>query len=159
MIVAGTGHRPNKIGGFTTENFFNLVEVAERWLSENNPDKVISGMALGWDMALAQACINSKIPFVAAIPFKGQESKWSFSQKELYKSILKFAEEIVYVSKEGFSAQKMQKRNEWMVDRADVILAMWDGTMGGTYNCIRYAESKNKKIINLYEVYRNKQQI
>ena len=38
-----------------------------------------------------------------------------------------------------------------MVDNADVILALWNGTGGGTGNCIGYAEKQGKRIINLWD--------
>ncbi len=38
----------------------------------------------------------------------------------------------------------MQKRNEWMVDNCDMLVAVWDGTDGGTYNCIDYAKRMKK---------------
>jgi uncharacterized phage-like protein YoqJ len=46
----------------------------------------------------------------------------------------------------------MQIRNEWMVDNAHIVLALWDGSSGGTGNCIKYANRKsvNKPIINLW---------
>ncbi len=36
----------------------------------------------------------------------------------------------------------MQVRNEYMVDRADLVLALWNGTPGGTGNCVRYARTR-----------------
>lgn len=55
MILAVTGHRPNKLGGYSKQAYRKLVKIAEVNLKKLNPDKVISGMALGWDQALAQA--------------------------------------------------------------------------------------------------------
>ncbi|MNP85294.1 hypothetical protein D3C76_1849670 [compost metagenome] len=43
----------------------------------------------------------------------------------------------------------MQKRNEWMVDNSKFIISVWDGTKGGTGNCVKYAENKNKHISNI----------
>lgn len=40
----------------------------------------------------------------------------------------------------------MQKRNEWMVDRIDELLAIYNGTPGGTKNCIDYAKKLGKPI-------------
>ena len=34
-----------------------------------------------------------------------------------------------------------------MVDNADKVIAVWDGSKGGTYNCVKYAEKQNKEII------------
>lgn len=153
MTVAGTGHRPDKLGGYTNEAFLKLVNIAIEWLKENKPDKVISGMAMGWDQALALASVRLNIPLICAVPFKGQEREWSSSVQKFYFKLLNKASEVIYVSSSGYSAKKMQTRNEWMVNNCDIILAMWDESSGGTANCIEYAESKNKKIINLYEKY------
>ena len=37
----------------------------------------------------------------------------------------------------------MQKRNQYMVDKANNLIAVWDGTSGGTGNCIKYAQSQS----------------
>lgn len=152
MIIAGTGHRPDKLGGYTEDAYARLVSIATDYLKENQPSIVISGMALGWDQALAQAAIELHIPVIAAIPFLGQESRWPKESQSKYKALIEKCREVVIVSPGGFASFKMQKRNEYMVNRADVILAMWNGKAeGGTFNCISYAQKKGKKIVNLYD--------
>ena len=42
---------------------------------------------------------------------------------------------------------KMQTRNEWMVNHCDKLIAVWNGSDGGTGNCVNYAKSINKEII------------
>ena len=151
MKVAGTGHRPEKLGGYSKDIFNSLVLIAEKSLKSLKPTKVISGMALGWDQALAQASINLNIPLIAAIPFTNQDKVWIDSSKTYYKELLSKASEIVNVSNDNdYNIKYMQLRNEWMVDNCDVLLAMFDGTNGGTANCINYAEQKKKTIINVY---------
>lgn len=152
MIVAGTGHRPNKLGGYNNEAYLKLVEIAENWIKENKPTKVISGMAQGWDQALAQAAVNLGVPFIAAVPFEGQECKWSEKGRKYYHRLLSKAELVEYVCEEGYAPQKMQIRNQWMVNKCDMILAMWDGTSGGTANCLKYAYSQQKEVVNLHEL-------
>ena len=41
------------------------------------------------------------------------------------------------------------KRNEWMADNADVILAYVKYSHGGAFRALTYAQRKGKKIINL----------
>lgn len=41
----------------------------------------------------------------------------------------------------------MQKRNEYMVDHSDKVIAVWDGSKSGTKNCIDYAKKVGKDII------------
>lgn len=151
MIIAGTGHRPDKLGGYTEANFERLVTIAEKWLKGLKATKVISGMALGWDQALAQAAINLEIPLIAAIPFTNQAEVWSDKSKVYYQDLLNKVQEIVNVSgMDEYSVEYMQKRNEWMVDNCDILLAMFDESSGGTKNCVQYAELQNKRIVNVF---------
>lgn len=151
VVISGTGHRPDKLGGYGKTAFDKLVTIAKNFLIEENPDIVISGMALGWDQALAIAAIQLNIPFIAAVPFKGQESMWPRESQEFYRYILNRAHKVEVTSTGGYSPEKMQIRNKWMVDNSTKIAAMFNGSRGGTYNCIKYAEQVGKPIINLYD--------
>ena len=131
-IMAVTGHRPEKVGGYSDEASKRLTTFAEEMLKFYKPEAVITGMALGWDQAVAEACRQLNIPFIAAIPFKGQESKWPRESQVHYRELLSCAKEVVEVCQPGYAAWKMQRRNEWMVCRATRVLALWNGTSGGT---------------------------
>jgi uncharacterized phage-like protein YoqJ len=151
MIISGSGHRPHKLGGYDERTFSRLVELAAAALKKFQPDQVISGMALGWDMALAQAAIQLEVPFIAAVPFKGQESRWPEASQAQYRSLIGLASEVVTVSAGGFSTNKMQLRNIFMADRSDMALVLWDGSSGGTGNFVRYARSKpGFQMVNLW---------
>ncbi len=151
MIVAFTGHRPNKLGGYRTPNpiFRWVCWSIEEQLDFLNPSHAISGMAQGVDLWAAHICYRRKIPFTAAVPFVGQEKVWPEQARVRWEFLLGRAAKVEVVSKGGYSPDKMQKRNEWMVDHCDVLLAVWDGTSGGTGNCVHYAEKKKKQIIRI----------
>lgn len=151
MIIAGTGHRPEKLGGYSKQVADRLTDLAVAAIKQLKPSLVISGMALGWDTALAKAAIETKTWLLAAIPFKGQESKWPEQSKMEYCKLIERAHKAIVLFGEGYSPIKMQKRNEWMVDEADMILALWDGSSGGTSNCIEYANRVGKPIRNLWK--------
>ena len=153
MIVAGTGHRPNKLGGYGVKATARVIETARRSLEHLKPERVISGMALGWDQALAHAAIDLGIPFVAAVPFTGQELAWPAASQTAYRELLAQAAEVVIVSGGGYSAAAMQTRNIWMVDHCDHILALWNGTPGGTGNCIQYARRVKRPIANAWKLF------
>lgn len=53
------------------------------------------------------------------------------------------------VSDEEYKPWLMQKRNEYMVDLADKVIAVWDGSKSGTANCVKYAEKTGKGIIRI----------
>lgn len=151
LIIWGTGHRPSKLGFWTYKEFPELIRFAEQNLRNYNPQKVISGMALGWDQALAHAALNLDIPLVAAVPFKGFETRWPQLEQDKLSEILSRAQDVVYVSKPGYAAWKMQKRNEWMVDNGTLGFVLWDGSKGGTANCVIYAHKKGAEMVDLWD--------
>jgi uncharacterized phage-like protein YoqJ len=87
---------------------------------------------------------------IAAIPFLGQETAWPAISVDLYNSLLTEPKiERYYVCEPGYHPQKMQIRNEWMVDNCDKLIAIWDGSKGGTGNCVRYAKKAGREIIRI----------
>lgn len=154
MIICGTGHRPDKLGGYGDEVFNKLVSVArEYFTAEGYIKKVISGGALGWDQAIAQAAIDLNIPLALALPFPDFDSRWPEKSRAFLGQLSGQAEEVHFVCEAGYAPWKMQQRNEWMVDNAEGVVALWNGTNGGTGNCIKYATKVGKPIINLWESY------
>jgi uncharacterized phage-like protein YoqJ len=150
VILTATGHRPAKLGGYGEDIRERLVGLANDSLGRLAPQRVITGVALGWDQAVAEAAILRGLPFTAAIPFEGQEKVWPAASQQRYKEILRKAAEVTYVSPPGYAGWKMMERNKWMVDRADVVLALWDGSSGGTANAVHYAESRGRKVVNVW---------
>ena len=151
MVVAFTGHRPNKLGGYRTPNpIYNWVTwCIQEQLEELKPTLVISGMALGVDQWAAQIAHDMGIPFLAAIPFQGQEKAWPAHSQAAFKNLLLKSCEIVVVSPGEYTPYKMRVRNAYMVDRCDSLIAVWDGTPGGTGNCVEYAEACGKQIVRI----------
>lgn len=150
--IAATGHRPKRLH-LTGYDLKPLVALAGQWFDREKPDLVISGMALGWDQAVAMAAIDRKIPVHAYIPFVGQADKWPKASCELYSRILAECAETKLLDLGGYSPVKMQRRNEAMVNDCDLLLALWDGGPGGTANCIQYAEIEGCPVRNLWGRY------
>jgi uncharacterized phage-like protein YoqJ len=159
MIIAATGHRPDKLWGYDLKNpnYKILHDKIVATLKEHDVTHCISGMALGVDTVFAIAVINLKkeIPNIileCAIPCLNHDSQWQAESRKMYANILNKAEIVTQVSNEKYNPWLMQKRNEYMVDKCDKLLAVWNGTTGGTHNCIKYAKSKGKEIILLNPV-------
>jgi len=149
---AFTGHRPAKLGGYKEDVSRALYRLIRGYLeSVPPPYAIISGMALGVDQEAAFAAIQLGIPVIAAIPFAGQEAIWPEHSRDRYQRILKKCKEIVIVSPGAFSGEKMYARNRWMVDHCDELVALWDGTPGGTHHCVNYARSARVPITNLWD--------
>jgi uncharacterized phage-like protein YoqJ len=154
LVVAGTGHRPNKLfpeadNPYSPDLLRSLADQVASVLTVLSPAGVISGMALGFDQALALAAIDAGIPFVAALPFEGQEGLWPKPSQDSFREILAKAEKVFAVSEPGYAAWKMQARNAWMVDHSSLVLAAWNGSPGGTANCVRYARKKSVPVLLL----------
>lgn len=148
MTVAFTGHRPDKLGGYNNVCMQRWVSfLLEDTLEALKPHLAYCGMALGVDTWAAQTCIKLGIPFVAAIPFRGQESQWPEASQQQYKDLLSKASSVTVCCHGDYHKRKMQVRNEYMVNACDVLIAVWDGSPGGTANCIRYAQSRDKQIV------------
>jgi uncharacterized phage-like protein YoqJ len=47
----------------------------------------------------------------------------------------------------------MQKRNEYIVDNSSLLLSLWDGTSGGTKNCLDYAKKKEIPWENIWDAW------
>lgn len=173
--ICFTGHRPDKlIGGYDLNTprakllAKKLIHLLERLIEEKNVKTFISGGALGFDQ-IAFMCVHHlkkkypDIQNILAVPFEQQAKNWKNKNDLLrYERMKKVADKIVYVDtlkeyipkgnkvKTGeFSGAKMQLRNQYMVDCADFVIAAWDGTSGGTKNCVDYASKKNKPIYRL----------
>lgn len=155
MHFALTGHRPNKLNNeYSLDGVVSiqLFEQLQAIIDKHSPTHLISGMALGADMIWAILAIKNNLNLIAAIPFIGQESKWPQTSVDLYNEILAYPKCVKKIVCEGgYAVWKMQKRNEWMVDNCNMLVAVWDGTDGGTANCVRYAKNKigDEKIIRI----------
>lgn len=171
MGVMVTGHRQLVPAGHTgspwpdqnrlVEQHHNRIRALmmgaiEQWHRESGWVDFISGMALGADTLFAEAvinCRNSGLPvrLIAAVPFAGQEGKWNAKAQENFRFLLNAADQVEIVSPGAYSPAKMQIRNQWMVDHAMVVMAVWDGKQsGGTWNCIQYARQRHRWMVQLH---------
>jgi uncharacterized phage-like protein YoqJ len=142
MIIAGTGHRPHRLGGYDDHAYGRLVDLARAALEKHQADQVISGMALGWDLGL---------PLTVAIPFVGQESRWSADDQARYQRLLGEAVQVQVLGRDTDTTAAFRARNRWMVDNCDVLLALWDGEeQGGTCYTVHYARSRGRPVVHLW---------
>lgn len=154
MRICVTGHRPGKLYGYdlSDSRWERLKKVLKKILIEKECTEAITGMALGVDTIFALAVLELKnegydIKLHCAIPCRNQEARWSKKDQKLYNIILKRADSVRIVSNTGYNLSVMQKRNEYMVNSSDGVIAVWDGSKSGTANCVRYAKEKERFII------------
>ena len=137
------------VGYSECETHSLLREKIQHYLIELSPIKVISGMAQGVDQIAAEVAMDLFFDVVAAVPFEGQETLWPEPAQIKYWELLLKCVDVREICEPGYAAWKMMKRNQWMVDNCDVLIAVWDGSSGGTKNCVDYATSKEKTIIRI----------
>lgn len=158
-IISFTGHRPNSLGGYNVNDPLNLKIIAAlqeaivKQIQKGNK-RFISGGALGVDQWAAVAVLHAKtrlhqkdVHLTIARPFPEQDAVWPNRSKDEFRRICKMADVVTDVSPGPYAAWKMQKRNEWMVDNSDIVIAVFNGSAGGTANCVNYAKQKGKEII------------
>ena len=96
------------------------------------------------------------IPFIAAVAFEGQDRRWPQASRDRFNRLILAAESVEIVNPRNplhmfDAARALEMRNRWMVDRADRMLALWDGSFGGTCNCLAYADKKGVPFDNLWD--------
>lgn len=157
--IAATGHRPNKLYGYNLHHpgYYALGRLMRDFLRQRleqyGPVECISGMALGVDQLYALVALKLRdegndIRVIAMMPCRNQNAKWA--SDEYWRNILSRADESLIVTDAPYTPACMQVRNRAMVDRADEIMAVHNGSPGGTMNCLRYAETKGRKITNIF---------
>lgn len=156
MIYAATGHRLEALGGYDPNIYKMLVEFAVNVLPSFNLETGISGLAIGWDQAFAEGCIQLGIPLIAAVPFKDQANRWPKETKDRHQNILNSAKEVVVVSDGEYANHKFFERDKWMCDKSNALISLWNGCeFGGTWGTIKYAKKTNKPWTNLWSQWIN----
>ena len=115
----------------------------------------ISGFAIGFDMMAAEVVVSLKrsypdITLIAAIPFKGQASRFSFYDRRRYERLLEVADEVIVLS-ESYYPRCFLERDEFMVINSSRLIAYYDGReKGGTFYTICKAMAQNIPILNVF---------
>ncbi len=107
-------------------------------------------MALGVDCFASEIVLDlqNKFPDItlnAIIPCANQSYKWNEKQILRYNKILNKCNKKI-VLQENYTADCMEKRNHYMVDNSDCVIAVWNGSNSGTSKTVNYAISKNRSI-------------
>ena len=154
--VCLTGNRPHKMP--YAENSAEGLALKERLCAEAEKlicegyTHFISGMALGADMYFAECVLRLKethgVTLEAAVPYPGQSDNFTQRDKQRYDAVLSAADKKTVLC-ESYTPYCFAKRNKYMVDSSDVVLAVCFTRSGGAASTVRYAASKGKRIINL----------
>ena len=140
-----TGHRI-LYSGFDKEK----LKTVFKGLTECGYDTFLVGMALGFDTVCFQVLeeIRKKknIKIIACVPCPSQDGRFTEEQKKEYRRMLSVADKTEIISK-TYSPYCFMKRNMFMVDNSNVVVAYIVKDTGGTANTVNYAMQQNKQIV------------
>lgn len=101
------------------------------------------GMALGADQMAVELMLGKAHRVVAVIPCDDYDRPWPASLRRRYRSLLARADEVVVYPGGPYAPWKPHARNRWMVDRSQLVVAVWDGRCtGGTYGTVEHARAR-----------------
>lgn len=110
------------------------------------------GMAIGADIMFAETALELRetypalVKFIAVIPCIDHDKNRSFPERELCNKITERANDVIYVSNTKYYDGCMAKRNRYLVETCDELLAVYDGQRGGTMQTVNYAKGKGIKV-------------
>lgn len=161
MNIGITGHRPQKLGGFSQQAMDRLYKFAQRQLLRLDAEHTIyHGCALGFDMAMAIAAQEQGHKVVSCLPFLGFNAKWNIDSVMELDRILNKSHEVIVVTDKRLeenekvdwfnAALLLDTRNKFIVNNVDKMLALSCGASSGTLNCVNYAERKSVPVTHLW---------
>lgn len=147
MRVAVTGHQPPLLGGYDDVVTARLLALARSWIDGQAPCEIISGMAAGWDMAMAEAAVDAGVPLVAALACPGQNRGWPVDARQRFERVMAAAS-VVHVMPGG--AGMWARRDGWVLARGEIVVALWSGIESGTGRAVAKARRLGKPVLNLW---------
>lgn len=149
-----TGHRPDKMK-FGEKETKPLLEKAIDRAIKRGYVTFLTGMAMGTDIWAAEIVLERKktnvdLHLICPLPHPRFELRRNVIEKIRFHTILKKADLVKEVNDHCFTGC-YQVRNEWMVDRSNLVIAVFNGQKSGTKNTIDYAKRKGVEIWNVLE--------
>lgn len=154
-----TGHRPEKLpwgydeSGPACAALKRRLAQALEELYARGFRHFIGGMAQGCDLYFAEAALALRaarpdVVLEAAVPCPTQSRSWPQEDQARYRSILERCD-LETVVQQHYTQGCMLRRDRYMVDRSALLLAVYNGSGGGTRYTINYALDQGLEIIRL----------
>ena len=137
-----TGHRPGKLPWGMDEQDRRCLALKARIADaveaayQEGYRHFLCGMALGCDLYFCEAVLelrdrHPEVTVEAAVPCPAQADAWPADQQARYRRLLAACDTETMVSAR-YTSSCMQRRDRYMVDRAALLIAAFDGSPGGT---------------------------
>ncbi len=162
MICAFTGHRPGRLpwGEHEEDPRCDLLKdcllETVRHLSDKGVNVFLCGMARGSDTLFAEAVLRlqeerPQTELWAVLPCRGQADQWTAADRRRYRRLCGACRHVILIQ-EAYTPQCMVRRNQWMLERCDVVVSFYDGGKGGTGWMVRQAQLARIPVISLWEI-------
>ena len=94
--------------------------------------------------------LHPNIRLIAVRPCETQANSWHDEQRERHFNTLALCDEVVTIQTH-YSRSCMFKRNRYLVDHAEYLLAVYDGgEKGGTAYTFKYAKNQGRRVIVIH---------
>ena len=144
-----TGHRPEKLPWRGDESDPRCLALKERLAAavEDAYDRgmrhFLCGMARGADFYFCDAVLElrerrSGVTLEAVIPCEEQAARWSERERERWFSLVERCDGETMLQ-HHYDKGCMLRRNRYLVDHSSMLIAVYDGMLGGTMYTLSYA--------------------
>lgn len=102
----------------------------------------VSGVALGADTDACGVWLRMGLPYLALVPFPGQDSRWPKPSRDAYAQVLAHAAGVYMCHAERPATDQqagdlLKARDEVLCCVSDELIAVFDGSKGGTSHTVR----------------------
>ena len=154
-----TGHRPAKLPRGFDETDARCLHLKARIADaleaayESGYRHFICGMALGCDLYFCEAALALRerrpgVTVEAVIPCEEQAARWRERDRERWFSLVERCDGETMVQRQ-YDRGCMLRRNRYMVDHSALLIAVYDGMLGGTMYTLSYAMKQGLEIVTL----------
>ncbi len=159
------GHRPTRFKFKYQENNIGCKRLKKRLhdqfilLYEQGVRRFVIGGSLGVDIWSGEILLKLKeqpgysgVELVLALPHPGHDTRWDQRSKARLAFLLAHCAEYTTVGTKA-DAESYYKRNRYMVDHSDCLLAVYDNdktVRSGIGQTVQYAERLGKSIIMIH---------
>ena len=154
-----TGHRPEKLPWRGDESDPRCLALKERLAAvvEDAYDKgmrhFLCGMARGADFYFCDAVLElrerrSGVTLEAVIPCEEQAARWSERERERWFSLVERCDGETMLQ-HHYDKGCMLRRNRYLVDHSSMLIAVYDGMLGGTMYTLSYAMKRGLETVIL----------
>lgn len=144
--IGATGHQqlPAEATQFFAKNVRDVVR------SCTPPRHLFTSLAAGADQLVARTVLQEGGSLHAIVPSVGYEGTLDGADRRSYDELLAKADDVTRLDFQQPSEQAYWAAGKEVVDRCEVLVAIWDGQpargLGGTADVVNYAKRRGKDV-------------